>query len=76
MAVDKKAVMTVIERIKPLFVEHQGDFQVKEITDDGVVKVKLVGTCELCIYREKTARALETMIKKEVKGITKVLPVD
>lgn len=76
MAVDKKAVMVVFERMKPLFLEHQGDFQVKEITDDGVVKVKLSGTCELCIYREKTARALEAMLKKEVKGISKVMPVD
>ena len=60
---DQQAVMKVFERIKPLFVEHEGDFEVQEITDDGVVKVKLIGTCQLCIYKEKTTRAIETMLK-------------
>lgn len=32
--VDKQAVMKVFERVKPLFVEYEGDFQVSEITDD------------------------------------------
>ena len=67
--VDRQAVMEVFERIKPLFVEHEGDFDVQEITDDGVVKVKLTGTCQLCIHREKTTRAIESMLKNEVPGI-------
>ena len=70
--VDKKAVAKVFERVKPLFVEHKGDFQVKEITDDGVVKVKLIGECQLCVYKDKTKRALESMLKNEVAGIKKV----
>ncbi len=70
--VDKKAVNNIFERIKPLFVEHQGDFQVQEITDDGVVRVRLIGECQLCIYREKTRRAIEAMLKNEVSGIQRV----
>ena len=69
---DKKAVELVFKRIKPLFVEHKGDFQVKEITDDGVVKVKLIGECQLCVYKEKTQRAIEAMLKSEVTGVKKV----
>ena len=46
-----------------------------DITKEGVVKVRLVGTCELCIYKEKTTRAIETMLKKEVPGVTGVQPV-
>jgi Fe-S cluster biogenesis protein NfuA len=70
--VDKQAVMKTFDRIKPLFLEHQGDFQVQEISDDGVVKVKLIGECQLCIYKEKTTRAVETMLKNEVPGVTRV----
>ncbi len=70
--VDKQAVIKVFDRVKPLFVEHQGDFQVQEISDDGVVKVKLIGECQLCIYKEKTKRAIETMLKNEVSGVKKV----
>jgi Fe-S cluster biogenesis protein NfuA len=70
--VDKQAVQQVFERVKPLFVEHQGDFQVQNITDDGVVLVKLIGECQLCIYKEKTRRAIETMLKNEVPGVESV----
>ena len=70
--VDKQAVELVFKRIRPLFVEHKGDFQVKEITDDGVVKVKLIGECQLCKYKEKTRRAIETMLKSEVPDVKKV----
>lgn len=70
--VDKQAVQKVFERIKPLFLEHQGDFKVQEISDDGVVKVKLIGECQLCIYQDKTKRAIEAMLKNEVPGIKRV----
>jgi Fe-S cluster biogenesis protein NfuA len=70
--VDKQAVMNVFERVKPLFIEHEGDFKVEEITDDGVVKVKLIGECLLCVYKEKTTRAIEAMVKNEVPNIKRV----
>ncbi len=70
--VDKQEVTKVFDRVKPLFVEHQGDFQVQEITEDGMVKVKLIGECQLCIYKEKTRRAIEAMLKNEVTGIKRV----
>ncbi|MFC1988923.1 NifU family protein [Chloroflexota bacterium] len=70
--VEKQEVNKVFDRIKPLFVEHQGDFQVEEITDDGAVKVRHIGECQLCIYKEKTRRAIEAMLKNEVPGVNKV----
>lgn len=69
---DKKAVDIVFKRIKPLFVEHKGDFKVTEITEDGIVRVKLVGECQLCVYKEKTRKALESMLKNEVPGVKTV----
>jgi Fe-S cluster biogenesis protein NfuA len=70
--VDKQAVIKVFDRVKPLFVEHQGDFQVQEVSDDGVVKVKLIGECQPCLYKEETRRAIEAMLENEVSGIKKV----
>ena len=69
--VDKQAVQEVFDRVKPLFVEHEGDFQVQEITNDGVVRVKLIGTCQMCIYKDKTKRAIETMLRNEVTGVSR-----
>ena len=70
--VDKVQVNKVFERIKPLFVEHEGDFQVQEITDDGIVKVKFIGECQLCVYKDRTKRAIETMLQNEVGDIKEV----
>ncbi len=70
--VDKREVNMVFERIKPLFVEHGGDFQVQDITDAGIVKVKLIGECQLCIYKDKTRRAIERMLINEVTGVTEI----
>lgn len=70
--VDKQAAMKVFERVKPLFIEYEGDFQVSEIRDDGIVKVEVIGECQFCIYKEETTRAMETMLKNEVLGIKKV----
>lgn len=70
--VDKQAIMEVFNKVKPLFVEHEGDFQVQEITDDGIVKVKLIGECQLCIYKDKTKRAIETILKNEVPDVKQV----
>ncbi len=72
MVVDKQAIMEVFNKVKPLFVEHEGDFQVQEITDDGIVKVKLIGECQLCIYKDKTKRAIETILKNEVPDVKQV----
>ncbi|HMK94990.1 MAG TPA: NifU family protein [Candidatus Limnocylindrales bacterium] len=70
--INQSEVELIFKRIKPLFVEHKGDFQLIEITEDGIVKVKLIGECQLCVYKEKTRRAIETMLKNEVKGVKKV----
>lgn len=52
--------------------EHQRDFQVQEISDDGVDKVNLIGECQLCIYKGNTRRAIEAMLKNEVSEIKKI----
>ena len=70
--VDKDAVQKVFDRIKPLFLEHEGDFEVLDISDDGTIRIKLVGECQICVLKEKTVRALEQMMKAENTGVTTV----
>ncbi len=43
--IDTDAVMGVFKQIKPLFLEHEGNFEVLDIFDDGDVRVKLIGQC-------------------------------
>lgn len=70
--VNRDAVQSVFDRIKPLFLEHEGDFEVLDVSDDGILKIKLLGQCQLCIYKEKTVRALEKMMIAENAGVTAI----
>jgi Fe-S cluster biogenesis protein NfuA len=62
----------VLEHFKPFFHAHGGDFEVKEVTDDGRVKIHMTGECVLCALKEKTASGMEQALKNAVPGITGV----
>jgi len=65
-----------LDTIRPYLKQDGGDIQVVEITDDLVVKVKLLGACENCPMSFMTMKAgVEASIKKaipEIKGIETV----
>ena len=65
-------VNQVLDHFKPFFHAHSGDFEVKEVTDDGCVKIQLIGDCVLCSLKEKTAAGMEDALKKAIPGITAV----
>lgn len=50
-----------------------GDVQLVDITPDGVVKIKLTGTCAYCrVGTEKLRDFVEQMLTEEVSGVAKV----
>jgi Fe-S cluster biogenesis protein NfuA len=54
----KNEVNEILGHFKPFFHAHGGDFEVKEITDDGKVKIKFIGECVLCQLKEKTVEGM------------------
>ena len=46
--VDKEKVKEVLEKIRPQLQMDGGDVELVEITDDGIVKVRLQGHCAGC----------------------------
>ncbi len=65
-----------LDTIRPYLNEDGGDIKVVEITDDFVVRVKLLGACETCPMSFMTMKAgVEESIRKaipEIKGIETV----
>ncbi len=59
----KQEVNEILGHFKPFFHAHGGDFEVREITDEGKVKVKFVGECVLCQLKEKTAEGMTMALK-------------
>jgi len=49
------------------------DIELVEVTDDGIVKVKLLGACEICPLSVMTLRAgVERAIMREVPAVKRI----
>jgi Fe-S cluster biogenesis protein NfuA len=66
----------IIDQLRPFLQSDGGDMEVIEITDDNVVKVKLLGACEDCPFSMQTLKAgVEQALKKEIPEIKEVIAV-
>ncbi len=72
----KEDVQKAIEEIRPHLKADGGDVELVDVTEDGVVKVKLLGACEGCPMREMTlTQGITRLIKKRVPKIKEVQAV-
>lgn len=59
-----------LDTIRPYLKADGGDIEVVEITDDNVVKVRLLGACESCPMSFMTMKAgVEESIRSAIPGI-------
>ncbi len=71
-----KRVHNTIDRLRPYLQSDGGDVTVEEITDDFIVKVKLVGACESCPFSLNTLKGgIEEALKKDIPEIREVIAV-
>ena len=70
----KAKVQEALEKIRPALQADGGDVELVDVTDDGVVKVRLTGACHGCPMSQMTLKmGVEKMIKKEVPEIKEVV---
>ncbi len=73
---DKDKVKEVIQMVKPMLQADGGDVDLIDITDDGIVKVKLRGACGTCPMSQMTLKmGIEKEIKKAVPEIKSVVAI-
>jgi len=66
-------VENALNNIRPFLQSDGGNIELMEITDDMVVKVKLLGNCDGCKMSASTMKAgVESTIKNFVPEITAV----
>ena len=66
----------MLENIRPYLQADGGDISLVEITDDLVIRVKLLGACGCCPHSMQTLKlGVEQAIKKEVPEIKEVVAV-
>lgn len=72
----RERVKRVLTKIRPSLQTHGGDVKLIEVTEDGVVKVKLSGACVGCPMAAMTLKAgIERTLKKEIPEIKRVQAV-
>jgi Fe-S cluster biogenesis protein NfuA len=66
-------VKLALEDVRPHLQVDGGDVELVEVSDDGVVKVKLMGACAGCPMRQMTLKGgIENYLKKKIPEIKTV----
>jgi len=73
---DKEKIKSVIEKIRPQLQMDGGDVELVEVTDDGIVKVRLQGHCVGCAHAQQTLKfGIEKALKNFVPEVKEVISV-
>jgi len=72
----KAQVTAVLDQIRPHLQADGGDVELIDVSEDGIVKVKLVGACGGCPMAQITLKSgIEARLKQLVPGVQSVEPV-
>jgi Fe-S cluster biogenesis protein NfuA len=69
----RKRVQEVIDEIRPMLQADGGDVELVEVSEDGVVKVRLTGACGGCPMSQITlSRGIESRLKASIPEVSRV----
>jgi Fe-S cluster biogenesis protein NfuA len=69
----KEQILKALDTIRPFLQADDGDVELVDVSDDGIVTVKLIGACEICPMSVMTLRAgIERSLIRQVPGIRRV----
>jgi len=72
----REKVEAVLNEIRPSLVADGGDVELVDVTKDGVVKVKLTGSCGGCPFALMTLKGgIERILKQEIPEVKEVQAV-
>ncbi len=70
----REKVEQVLGEIRPYLQADGGDLELIEVTDEGVVKVRLTGACGGCPFSQITLKmGVEQVLKRMVPGVKEVV---
>jgi len=69
----REQVEEALDRIRPALQQDGGDLELIDVTDDGVVKVKLTGACGSCPMSQMTLKmGIEQRLREEIPEVSTV----
>ena len=71
--INKDKVIQILDSVRPYLQADEGDIELVNITENGIVEVKLLGACADCPLSLMTLRAgVERALLKEIPEIRRV----
>lgn len=72
----KEEVQKAIDTIRPSLQADGGDVELVDVSEDGIVKVKLTGACRGCPMSQMTLKmGIEKVIKQQVPNVKEIIAV-
>lgn len=69
-------VRKALEDIRPMLQADGGDVELVEVTEGGIVHVRLQGACHGCPMAQMTVKnGIEQLLKEKVPGVSEVVAV-
>lgn len=73
----KEKVQEVLEMIRPSLQADGGDVELVDVTEEGIVKVRLTGHCAGCPMSTMTLKnGIERILKQEIPEVKEVVQAD
>jgi Fe-S cluster biogenesis protein NfuA len=74
--IELQRVQEVLDTLRPFLQNDGGDVELVDVTEDGVVKLHLVGACGTCPSSTYTLKlGIEEQLKQQIPGIKEVVSV-
>lgn len=71
--ISESTLQKALNSIRPFLQADNGDVELVSVSEDGIVKVRLLGACEQCPLSVMTLRAgIERALMREVPGIKRI----
>ncbi len=72
----REKIEAALAKIRPMLEADGGGIELVDVTDAGVVKVRLKGACQGCMGAQMTLKmGVERVLKEEVPEVTEVQAV-
>ena len=72
----REQVKASLEKIRGMLQADGGDVELVDVTDDGIVKVRLTGRCGSCPMSQMTLKmGVERQLKQDVPEVREVVNV-
>jgi len=72
----RERIEKALEQVRHMLLADGGNVELVDVSDDGIVKVKLTGACSGCPMSSMTLKmGIEKFLKKEVPEVKEVIAV-